>query len=303
MQKTFMHVSRYLVMSNLASVQADFQDYIISPNYDNFEKIKQNMLRHTNNQFGLDAESRLEIYYDMYRLRMLDVLFADYPKLVGIMGEEQFTRAFLHYLINYPSTHYSVRPFGEKLSHFLTQFEPFCFTKYYAEMAKFEWALSLTYDAGDAEHLSFDKLTSLPPEDWVDLKFKLQPAVNLLTFEYNIVETWQILDAQKILPEQEDESVLETYTEENPEKLITALPCPQTWLIWRKDLMARFQELNSEQYFMLEAINQGLTFSEVCEKLTAIMPEENVPGFVVHHLAEWLEMDVLTTHISSRTMF
>lgn len=298
MQKKFMHVSRHLLMSkiiekNLAAVQADFQNYLMSPSYGDFEKLKNTMLTHTSQKFGLDAESRLEIYYDMYRLRMLDVLFADYPKLVGIMGEEQFTRAFLHYLMHYPSTHYSVRPFGARLAKFLSEFEPFCFKSYYAEMAKFEWALSLTYDAAEVEHLNFDKLKNIAPEAWIELKFKLQPSVNLMTLEYNVVETWQKLDAQKIMPAQDDESVLERYPEEKPELLIEKFPSPQTYVVWRKDLMARFQTLSTEQYFMLEAINQGLNFSELCEKLITVMDEETVPSFVIHHLAEWLEMDVL----------
>ena len=125
-------------MSNLENIQTDFQRYITSPSYGDFEKVKNKMLAHTCTQYGLDANSRLEIYYDMYRLRLLDVLFTDYPKLVGIMGEEKFTQAFLHYLLHHPSTHYSVRPFGMKLAEFLSQFEPFCEKKYFSEMI-FVW--------------------------------------------------------------------------------------------------------------------------------------------------------------------
>lgn len=284
-------------MSNtkqLASVQADFQAYITAPSYEGFEKIKNRMLAHTDNQYGLDSESRLEIYYDMYRLRLLDVLFTDYPKLVGIMGEEKFTRAFLHYLIHHPSTHYSVRPFGEKIANFLSNFEPFCLNLYYAEMAKFEWALSLTYDAADAAHISFEALKKISPEEWIDLKFKLHPSVSLLTFEHNIVSVWKILDAHKILPEQDDESVLERYPDHiEPESLISPLSSKEIWMIWRKDLATKFLQLNSEQYMMLEAINQGLSFADVCEQLTKIMAPEKVPNFVMQHLAEWLEMDIL----------
>lgn len=280
-------------MPNLASIQADFQAYITSPSYGQFEQIQQRMLGHVSDQYGLDAESRMWIYYDMYRLRLLDVLFNDYPKLCGIMGEEKFTQAFLHYVLHFPSTHFSVRPFGQKLAHFLSEFEPFCLKPYYAEMAKFEWALSLTYDAADMPHIEVASLSKLTPEEWADLKLKLHPSATLLTVEHNIVPVWKILESQKIVPAQEDESALERYTEENPEKHIEALSTPQTWLIWRKNLASRFLSVSSDQYLMLEAISQGLTFSEVCEALSKIMPEETVPGFAMHHLAEWLENDVL----------
>lgn len=283
-------------IKNLACVQADFQAYITAPSYGAFEKIKTRMLSHTDNQYGLDSESRLEIYYDMYRLRLLDVLFTDYPKLVGIMSEEKFTRAFLHYLMHYPSTHYSVRPFGENMAKFLSNFEPFCLNSYYSEMAQFEWALSLTYDAADAEHIHFERLQTLSPEEWIDLKFKLHPSVSLLSFEHNIVSVWKALDAHKILPEQDDESVLERYPEHiNPESLITPLSSKEIWMIWRKDFATKFLQLNSEQYMMLEAIHQGLSFADVCEQLTKIMAPEEVPNFVMHCLAEWLDFDVLTT--------
>jgi hypothetical protein len=287
-------------MSNLENIQADFQNYITSPSYGDFEKIKHNMLAHTQNHYGLDAASRLDIYYDMYRLRLLDVLFTDYPKLVGIMGEEKFTQAFLHYLLHYPSNHYSVRPFGAKLAEFLSQFKPFCFKKHFSEMAKFEWALSLTYDAADAEALDFEALKKLPPENWAEIKFHLHPSVSLLSLNYNIVEVWKILEAQKIVPEQDDESILEHYPEENPEKFITALPSPETWLIWRQGLSAHFQEINSEQYFLLEAINQDLDFSEICEKLTRIMSEEAVPGFVMQFLNSPLAQTISISNLSLR---
>jgi hypothetical protein len=279
--------------NNLACVQADFQAYLTSPSYGAFDKLEQRMLTHTSNQYGLDATSRLAIYYDMYRLRLLDILFGDYPKLTGVMGEEKFTQAFLHYLLHHPSTHYSVRPFGAKLADFLGKYEPFCFQAYYTEMAKFEWALSLTFDAANAPRFEFERLKKLSSEEWVDLKFKLHPSVSILTFQYNIVSVWKVLENQKICPEQEDESVVERYPEEKPERLIERLSSPETWLIYRKDFASRFQALTSEQYFMLEAMGQGLSFSEVCEALSKIMPEEAVPGFVMHHLADWLNSEIL----------
>lgn len=282
-------------LKNLASIQDDFQTYITAPGYGDFDKIKNRMLTHTDNQYGLDSESRLEIYYDMYRLRLLDVLFGDYPKLVGMMGEEKFTQAFLHYLLQFPSTHYSVRPFGEKMADFLSTFEPFCSNSAYAEMAKFEWALSLTYDAPDAAHVDFNDLKNLSPEEWIDLKFKLHPSVSIFTFGYNIVSVWKTLDAHKILPEQEDESVLEYYPDNiDPASLVSPLSSKEIWIIWRKDFATKFLQLNSEQYMMLETISQGLSFSDVCEHLTKIMAPEKVPNFVMQHLVEWLDFDVLT---------
>ncbi len=278
---------------NLARIQADFQAYITSPSYGEFDKLEQRMLTHTSNQYGLDAQSRLAIYYDMYRLRLLDVLFGDYPKLTGIMGEEKFTQAFLHYLLHHPSTHYSVRPFGAKFADFLNQYEPFCFKAYYTEMAKFEWALSLTFDAGEVPRLEFKNLMLLSPEEWVNLKFKLHPSVSILTFQHNITSVWKILENQKICPEQEDESIVERYLEEQPERLISPLNSPETWLIYRKNFASCFQALTSEQYFMLESIGNGYTFSEICENLSKIMPGEKVPGFAMHHLADWLNTEVL----------
>lgn len=284
-------------IKNLVSVQADFQAYITAPSYGDFDKIKNRMLAHTDNQYGLDSESRLEIYYDMYRLRLLDVLFTDYPKLVGIMGEEKFTQAFLHYLLKFPSTHYSVRPFGEKMAFFLSTFELFCLNSAYAEMAKFEWALGLTYDAADSVHIDFNDLKNLSPEEWIELKFNLHPSVSLLSFDYNVISVWKILDAHKILPEQDDESVLEYYPDNiEPAALVSPLSSKEIWIIWRKDFATKFLQLNSEQYMMLEAISQGLSFSDVCEQLTKIMAPETVPNFVMQHLVEWLNFDILTKY-------
>ena len=275
--------NQYKVPPTLADIQENFQDYILSPNYGDFEKIKQKMRGHTDNVYGLDANDRLEIYYDMYRLRLFDVLFADYPKLAAIMAEEKFKQAFLHYLLHYPSRHYSVRPFGANFSSFLSQFDPFCLDPYYSEIAKFEWDLSLTFDAEDKPLGNITALKNLPPEKWVMLRFKLHPSVSLLTFNYNIVPIWQKLDLDLDLDLDNQKTV----------NLITALPNAQTWLIWRKNLKAHFQALNSEQYLMLEAIHQDLCFSEVCETLGTLMPSETIPGFAAAHLSTWLESGVL----------
>lgn len=85
-----------------------------------------------------------------------------------------------------------------------------------AEMAQFEWTLSLAFDAEDAPILSLQDLASIPAESWADLKFKFHPSMQLVTFKYNVLRVWQALNAEEAPPK---------VTQINE-------PC----LVWRKDL-------------------------------------------------------------------
>ena len=64
------------------------------------------------------ASRRLAIYYDAYRLRLLEALDSNYPILHSWMGDDEFEKLGLAYLDAHPSTHFSIRYFGHRLSEF-----------------------------------------------------------------------------------------------------------------------------------------------------------------------------------------
>lgn len=80
-----------------------------------------------------------------------------------------------------------------------------------AEMAAFEWAQGMVFDARDAQHLA-----AMAPGQWPDMHFSFTPALQRLDLEWNIPLLWAALDREDdALPELEQQ------------------PCPVGWLLWR----------------------------------------------------------------------
>ena len=93
-------------MHNLLCIQASFQDYLLTGDLSIMSAIVSDIR---------DAKQRLEVYFNAYRIRLIDVLKADYPKLRLYMGDEEFEKLSLAYLKAFPSEHFSVRYLGQHL--------------------------------------------------------------------------------------------------------------------------------------------------------------------------------------------
>src|SRR5260370_42105954 len=70
---------------------------------------------------ALDAASRMDIYANMFVWRQIDALREDFPKLVGLMGDEAFYALGEAYLRAHPSVHPSLSKLVHHLAAFLEQ--------------------------------------------------------------------------------------------------------------------------------------------------------------------------------------
>jgi len=214
----------------------------------------------------ISATRRLKIYYDGYRLRLLEILENDFPKLHTLMGDEAFETLGLLYIAAYPSQHFSARYFGQYLAQFLAEESTYTKQSYLAEMAKFEWALADTLDAANANTLTLDNLKSIPPEQWGNLKIRFHPSLEVHAFEWDIPQLWKAIENKEAarLPKKQKEAI--------------------TWIFWRKELQSQFRSLTKPQAIILALFQKNHDFSDVCESLTEIMDSETIPpvtlGFI-----------------------
>src|SRR6267154_1513091 len=51
----------------------------------------------------LTSFQRIEIYNRQYWFRLIDILYEDYPGLLGVLGQKRFSRVVEEYLDRYPS--------------------------------------------------------------------------------------------------------------------------------------------------------------------------------------------------------
>ena len=180
-------------MTELANLQTLFQGYVI----DNDDAALPAFV----GDVSASAEERLDVYYEAYRLRLLEVLRDDFPGLVALMSADTFNAMGLRYLEQHPSNYYSVRSFAVNLVEFLATDGGYADWPYLAEMARFEWARGLAFDAANADVHTLDEFGALPADDWPALTLRFHPSLQRSRFDWNIGPMWRAIDAETPNPQ------------------------------------------------------------------------------------------------------
>src|SRR5262245_45099945 len=154
---------------------------------------ERTLLELVNGRGALGPAERLEIYADMYRSRLIDVLREDFPRLAALLGDSEFAALACRYLARHPSTHASVRHVGRAFAHFLAA--EAAVPPYLADLARLEWARVEVFDAPDAETLHLSDLTSAAPPEWPALRFRPIPACRLVESAWPVHEIWDVAEA------------------------------------------------------------------------------------------------------------
>ena len=264
---------------NLIQLQNDFQAYLLDGNLQH----KNNGAAFTKkivNDKKVGVKKRLGIYADGYRLRIIEALASAYPILKAWLGDDLFDKTARSYIDAYPSTYRNMRWVGDVMCKHLTKTLP----KHpiAAEIAQFEWALSLAFDAEDAPVLNLQDLATIAPENWGDLRFKFHPAVQLLSPTYNVLLVWQALNSDETPPKA---------TQINE-------PC----VVWRKDLNSHYRSLEHAEHKAIQSVILGTSFGELCESLQENASQENdseeeATMQAAQYLSGWLNGGLITAMI------
>lgn len=252
-------------------LQNDFQNFLMT----NDESITDEII----STEKASAKLRLDVYQNAYYIRLIEILAINYPVLKKILTEEKFSKVMTDYINAYPSTHFSIRIFGRNLSKFLRTYTHV--ESYLADLADFEWNLSDVLEAKDAPTLTIEEMSAIAPDQWAMLGFSLHPSVVLLPLHYDAPELWKTLrtddaDVEKIKQTPVDRTDQSCY-----------------WMIWRCNYEAYFAPLNAEQLHMIQAIQAGKAFGEICEELCEYLDEEEVIQFAAGNLRSWVGDGVL----------
>jgi hypothetical protein len=218
-----------------------------------------------------DADTRASIYYEAYRLRLVEALETDFDALRDYLGEERFDELCRDYVGAHVSDHYSIRHYGRHMACFLADTGPWRDEPFLAELATFEWAMMDAFDASDAPIAAVADMGQVPPEQWPGLTFALHPSLQRINLSWNAPAVWNAVDRKEPLP-----AAVKT-------------DHPVGWMVWRKDLHIYFRSLSVDQAWMLDALRAGQTFSEVCEGLTEWIDAQHVALHAAGLLKQWLE--------------
>ena len=252
-------------MASLAELQDRFQRHIVH----NDDGV-------TGDISGPDdayRQERLLIYYRAYRLRLIAALAVDYPALKAFVDEQRFEELASTYIEARPSMVRNLRWFGDAMSGFLRNDPRFSGKAILAELAEFEWAQGLAFDASDATQLSFDELASVPAEHWPQLHFVAHPSLHLVASQWNVIAIWHAHRDNKPLPP------------------ATRQEQAGTIAVWRKDYKTYFRSLDRDEAWLWRALAAGTAFSEACSRLAAKMDmdETGAAQRAAQLLRSWVE--------------
>lgn len=210
---------------------------------------------------------RLAIYADAYRLRLIDALAHNYPRLQQLLGVETFAELAQRYIDKHPSASVSVRWYGHQLGDELSEDQG---QPRLAEFARWEWAIAAAFDAQDASPLNEAALTEIEPAAWPTLRFRFHPSVQRLQLHTNAPAAFKALSDETDCPAP------------------VILESPQHWLIWRQDLTTRYRSLTREEAQALDTLRNDGTFEQLCEVLCEWHEPGEVPVQAATFLKGWV---------------
>lgn len=278
-------------MSALTDLQSDFQSFLLNGS--------ERMLNRVTGTAKVSAETRLAIYYDAYRLRLLEALASNYPVLRAWIGDEEFENAGIAYLAAHPSRHFSIRYFGHRLPEFLTATETWRDSPFLAEMASLEWILSEAFDAEDGATLGIEDMARIPVDAWPGMRLQFHPAMRRLDLRWNVPVLWKAINQNLNVEKNAASCRCETSSTpaaENarPTETLHDVPTPeageypQAWLIWRQDFKTWFRSLSVDEAWALDAARRGETFAAICEGLCEWIDAQHVALHAAGLMKQWI---------------
>lgn len=250
-------------MTELVQLQDQFQKFILSGQPGVNDSIVQTE--------RVSVDTRLAIYRDAYKLRLIESLTTSFPAVHAYLGTEAFGVVCSSYIDAHPSSYRSIRWYGDELAQFLRNY----YDKRYfflAELAEFEWKMTLAFDASDDPIVQIADMASIAPQSWANMKFTLHSSLQRLDHFWNTAPLWQTLINDDDLPE------------------LINNPIATAWVLWRApDLMIQFYSLSEVEAWALDALIQGLSFGQLCEGLCQWVAAEEVGMRAASYLKNWIQ--------------
>jgi hypothetical protein len=214
---------------------------------------------------------RLDIYANMYFYRILDVLRDMYPKLTEAVGDAPFHNLITSYLLEYPSSHPSLRNVGEKLPAFLDAHQ-LPDRPWLSDLARLEWARHDVFDLADADALTMELLRGLDPNAFAGLALPLIPALRIVRVKHSVEDTY-----------------------DDPSQAPAA--GRRTLLVWRQGSDVYHRATDEREAAALAMLERGTSFGLICEWLGRELPEAEAPQAAFGLLAQWATDEILVRTI------
>jgi hypothetical protein len=224
---------------------------------------------------GEDFPARLGTYTEGYRIRLLEALETTYPGVKAALGDAEFERTVRQFIAAVPSTHYSIRYYGESLGDFIGATRTETDAEVLQDLARWEWVLAEVFDAPDDAPIGSEHLAAIAPESWPLVCFVLRASVRSVAISSNAVLWWR-------------------WAREGGDKPAAfESTAAASWRLWRQGVRTLFRSMDATESAALAVASAGGTFGEMCEVIAQQVGVADAPLRAASILNGWFADEII----------
>jgi len=238
---------------NLIDMQRDLRAWLIGSAADTQERM------------GASAAIGLTVYQNNYRAQLVGCLQASFPQLLAWLGDELFLKAAITHIDSHPPHAWTLDAYGIDFGKTLKSMFPH--NPDVHELAWIEWALSESFVATDAPHVSGEMWHEV---DWDNACLSLSPSLRQCVVSTNASDIWSALEDGVAAPESE------------------MLEAPGGLIVWRSGFSCRIKSIDSVEHAALLSLRDDARFSALCDAMVEHLGEEAGIAKAGAFLADWI---------------
>jgi hypothetical protein len=238
----------------------DFEMQNVSPDGTSVEEIAAGYIKPNN---FLSSFDRLEIYNRQYWFRVIGAVSEDYPALNALLGQERCEELIVAYLMENPSTSFTLRDLGAKLPSWLDEHPELVGSRHAlaVDVARLEWAYIEAFDSPALLPLDPVAFSRLVPTSIL----ALQPHLQLLALGYAVDEV--VLAVHKDRPVSDIVSNAVTDRKKSKRIRVPRLKRSPTYLaVHRYNDSVYYRRIDHEAFLLLSAIQEGEPVTRVVDR-------------------------------------
>jgi len=250
---------------NLSELQSDFQRALFDTECKGADWISESAR-------GLSARDRLDVYYNAYRLRLIDVLMDTFEHTAIYLGDDWFNQLAADFVQSHHSTYKNIGLYGREFPDFLAKQLPDDMEV--SELALMDWKLRRAFDGADSAVMTQDDLQQLASEGTC-IRLQAVPTLTTCTQQFNTLDIWHGINQEETPP------------------TVEQLPEPIELLIWRKGYSPHFRSLSKIESAAIVCVRSGETLDTIGATLEKEFPEADVATEFGVMLHRWLDDEII----------
>jgi hypothetical protein len=212
----------------------------------------------------LTSFDRLEIYNRQYWFRLFGAFEEDFPGLQAIVGKRKFEALMRAYLVECPSTSFTLRNLGAKLEAWLRGNPQYIDERkeLALDMVRLEWAHIESFDSAEVAPLDPAQLAMIGPGS----VFQLQPHIRLLALRYPVDDLLITVRSDAGSSDTSSNNATVVRKSRAVKKVAQLAPQDIYLAVHRHENSVYYKRLAPEEFGILAALQRGLPLDAAIEQ-------------------------------------